>query len=63
VATDAAVPHVVPSLSWLVFASPVPVTCTTQETVIGQSLNAWVNGPFSVNTPTSNEKWVLAPGM
>jgi hypothetical protein len=38
----------------LVAASPVPVTCTTHDAVIGQSL-VIVSGPFSVNTPTSKE--------
>jgi hypothetical protein len=35
-------------------ASPVPVTCTTHDTVIGHSF-VMVNGPFTVNTPTSKE--------
>jgi hypothetical protein len=57
-ATAAAVVHVVPlatTFTLFVAASPLPVTCTTQETVIGHSF-VIVNGPFTVNTPTSNEK-------
>jgi hypothetical protein len=40
---------------------PTPVTCTTQDAVNGQSMSC-VNGPFSVNVPTSNEKSALAAG-
>jgi hypothetical protein len=35
--------------------NPVPVTWTTQDDVIGQSVFAKVRGPCSVNTPTSYE--------
>jgi hypothetical protein len=40
-------------LAWLELLKPVPVTCTSHFTVIGQ-LNVRTSGPFSLNVPTSN---------
>jgi hypothetical protein len=57
-AAVASVAQVVPlatTLSWLLLANAVPVTCTIHETVIGHSFLACVSGPFTVNTPTSKE--------
>ena len=57
VGTFADVEHVVPlatTFALFVATSPVPVTCTTQDDVIGQSM-VCVNGPCNVNVPTSNE--------
>jgi hypothetical protein len=41
------------TLTLFVLAKPMPVTCTTHEAVIGQSMSC-VSGPFNVNVPTSN---------
>ena len=65
VGTEAPVEHVTPfATTFALFedTSPVPVTCTTHDAVIGQSMSC-VNGPFSVKTPTSNEKSAFAPGL
>jgi hypothetical protein len=65
VGTGAAFAQVTPlatTFTWFVLTSPVPVTCTTHFEVIGQSF-VMVSGPFSVKTPTSNEKWVFALGL
>jgi hypothetical protein len=50
------------TFAWFVAASPVPVTCTTQDAVIGQ-LFVIVNGPFNLNEPTSKEKSSIALGL
>jgi hypothetical protein len=40
------------TLTLFVDVKPIPVTCTTQRCVIGQS-TFWVTGPLSENVPTS----------
>ena len=65
VGTAADVEHVsvfATTFAWFVAASPVPVTCTTHDDVIGQSF-VIVSGPFSVNKPTSKEKSVFPAGL
>jgi hypothetical protein len=44
-----------------VLANPVPVTWTTHGAVSAQTTSC-VNGPFSVNMPTSKEKSALSAG-
>jgi hypothetical protein len=57
VGTAADVEQVTPlatTFALFVATSPVPVTCTTQDIVIGHSF-VIVSGPFSVKTPISKE--------
>jgi hypothetical protein len=61
-AAAAAVVHAVLlfiAFTLFVTTSPVPVTWTTPDDVIGQSF-VMVSGPFNVKSPTSNEKSVWA---